>query len=129
MLSVGNCSWKKSLPATARASSYNSPCTSKSREKFSDLGLCSQRPALRLEVSASNVGICEEDGRAGMQTQNRRSQMQSLADRLRPGGFLADGLSYKENFTIRCYEVGVNRTATIEAIANLLQVCGFIFFL
>jgi len=49
------------------------------------------------------------------------AQQLSLADRLRPGGLAPDGFSYKENFTIRCYEVGVNRTATIEAVANLLQ--------
>jgi hypothetical protein len=30
--------------------------------------------------------------------------------------------SYKETFVIRCYEVGMNRTASIETMANLLQV-------
>eukprot|EP01018_Ginkgo_biloba_P004126 Gb_25308 [translate_table: standard] len=29
-----------------------------------------------------------------------------------------DGFSYKENFIFRCYEVGVNHTATIMAMAN-----------
>jgi fatty acyl-ACP thioesterase A len=31
-------------------------------------------------------------------------------------------LSYKERFVVRCYEVGINKTATVETIANLLQV-------
>ncbi|KAI3896655.1 hypothetical protein MKW92_021744 [Papaver armeniacum] len=45
----------------------------------------------------------------------------SLADRLRLGSLLEDGLSYKENFIVRCYEVGINKTATVETMANLLQ--------
>ncbi|KAJ9543403.1 hypothetical protein OSB04_023110 [Centaurea solstitialis] len=44
-----------------------------------------------------------------------------LADRLRMGSLTEDGLSYKERFIIRCYEVGINKTATVETIANLLQ--------
>lgn len=47
----------------------------------------------------------------------------TLGERLRLGSLLEDGLSYKESFVIRCYEVGVNKTATVETIANLLQVC------
>lgn len=46
----------------------------------------------------------------------------SLADRLRLGTLAEDGLSYKEKFIVRCYEVGINKTATVETIANLLQV-------
>ncbi|XP_077212247.1 oleoyl-acyl carrier protein thioesterase 2, chloroplastic-like [Tasmannia lanceolata] len=44
-----------------------------------------------------------------------------LADRLRFRSLTEDGFSYKENFIIRCYEVGINKTATVETIANLLQ--------
>jgi fatty acyl-ACP thioesterase A len=46
----------------------------------------------------------------------------TLGERLRLGSLLEDGLSYKESFVIRCYEVGVNKTATVETFANLLQV-------
>lgn len=46
----------------------------------------------------------------------------SLADRLRLGSLAEDGFSYREKFIIRCYEVGINKTATVETIANLLQV-------
>lgn len=46
----------------------------------------------------------------------------SLADRLRLGSLSEDGLSYKEKFIVRSYEVGINKTATVETIANLLQV-------
>ncbi|KAM3683778.1 hypothetical protein ACJW31_12G174400 [Castanea mollissima] len=34
---------------------------------------------------------------------------------------MKDGLSYKERFIVRCSEVGINKTATVETIASLLQ--------
>lgn len=46
----------------------------------------------------------------------------TLADQLRLGSLTEDGLSYKEKFVVRSYEVGSNKTATVETIANLLQV-------
>lgn len=52
------------------------------------------------------------------------SYQPSLADRLRLGSLAEDGLSYKEKFIVRCYEVGINKTATVETIANLLQEVG-----
>lgn len=51
----------------------------------------------------------------------------ALADRLRLGSLTEDGLSYKEKFIVRSYEVGINKTATVETIANLLQVFNFLF--
>lgn len=48
----------------------------------------------------------------------------SLADRLRLGSLTENGLSYKEKFIVRSYEVGINKTATVETIANLLQEVG-----
>ena len=89
------------------------------KRRFSEL--CSPRPArpfqnlqhARLEVlrsaateSATTTATVEE----------------SLAQRLRLGKLEPDGLSYKESFIVRSYEVGVNKTATVETIANLLQV-------
>jgi len=38
-------------------------------------------------------------------------------------GRLIDNLLYREKFVIRCYEVGTNRTASMETMANLLQAC------
>lgn len=46
----------------------------------------------------------------------------SPADRFRAGRLMEDGYSYKEKFIVRSYEVGINKTATVETIANLLQV-------
>ncbi|KAL3616328.1 hypothetical protein CASFOL_039718 [Castilleja foliolosa] len=56
--------------------------------------------------------------------QQESSHQPSLADRLRLGSLNEDGLSYKEKFIVRCYEVGLNKTATVETIANLLQEVG-----
>ncbi|WOG95055.1 hypothetical protein DCAR_0314357 [Daucus carota subsp. sativus] len=48
-------------------------------------------------------------------------EKKSLAEELRFGSLEEDGLSYKERFIVRCYEVGINKTATIETMANYLQ--------
>nr|GEV66708.1 oleoyl-acyl carrier protein thioesterase, chloroplastic-like [Tanacetum cinerariifolium] len=56
----------------------------------------------------------------GLEKENKKS----LADELRLGSLTEDGLSYKERFIVRCYEVGINKTATVETIANLLQEVG-----
>ena len=49
-----------------------------------------------------------------------------LAEKLRMGSLVEDRLSYRESFIVRCYEVGINKTATVETIANLLQVLQFL---
>ncbi|KAG9447904.1 hypothetical protein H6P81_014032 [Aristolochia fimbriata] len=60
-----------------------------------------------------------------VERENRVEDVQSgsvtLADRLRLGSLAEDGLSFKEKFIVRCYEVGINKTATVETIANLMQ--------
>ncbi|XVE78121.1 hypothetical protein DITRI_Ditri13aG0118400 [Diplodiscus trichospermus] len=68
------------------------------------------RPVQAVLSSQQQVGTEVVESRSG-----------SLADQLRLGSLTEDGLGYKEKFIIRCYEVGINKTATIEAIANFLQ--------
>ncbi|XP_050364859.1 oleoyl-acyl carrier protein thioesterase 1, chloroplastic-like [Argentina anserina] len=53
-----------------------------------------------------------------------RVEPMTLADRLRQGSLAEDGKSYRECFIVRSYEVGMNKTATVETIANLLQEVG-----
>lgn len=60
----------------------------------------------------------------GVSSTKQAGYVPSLADRLRLGSLTEDGLSYKESFIVRCYEVGINKTATVETIANLLQEVG-----
>lgn len=40
------------------------------------------------------------------------------------GRLIDGGMVFRESFVIRCYEVGVNKTASMETIANLLQELG-----
>lgn len=44
------------------------------------------------------------------------------ADMFKGGRLVDNGYVFRERFAIRCYEVDGNRTASIETIANLLQV-------
>ena len=44
----------------------------------------------------------------------------TLVDRLRFRSLRNDELSYKESFIVRYYEVGINKTATVKTIDNLL---------
>lgn len=70
-------------------------------------------------VSDRSGGVRSEGGTTRLET-----GLGNLADRLRLGSLTEDGLSYKEKFIVRCYEVGINKTATVETIANLLQEVG-----
>ncbi|KNA23987.1 hypothetical protein SOVF_020050 [Spinacia oleracea] len=75
---------------------------------------CSKRPDLSVSVSTTTNNRVTQSG----------SDSFGLADRLRLGSLTEDGFSYKENFIVRSYEVGINKTATVETIANLLQEVG-----
>ncbi|KAF3435950.1 hypothetical protein FNV43_RR23042 [Rhamnella rubrinervis] len=70
-------------------------------------------------VSDRSGGVAAEGGITSVD-----NGLGSLADRLRLGSLTEDGLSYKEKFIVRCYEVGLNKTATVETMANLLQEVG-----
>ncbi|CAO2839947.1 unnamed protein product [Amaranthus hypochondriacus] len=74
----------------------------------------SKRPDLSLSVSTTTDNGVTEIGSGSI----------GLADQLRLGSLTEDGLSYKESFIVRSYEVGINKTATVETIANLLQEVG-----
>ncbi|KAL3615960.1 hypothetical protein CASFOL_040254 [Castilleja foliolosa] len=50
-----------------------------------------------------------------------RANSVTLADRVRFGGLTENGSSYKEKIIVRSYEVGPNKTITIQIIANYLQ--------
>ncbi|PIA29977.1 hypothetical protein AQUCO_05800214v1 [Aquilegia coerulea] len=67
-----------------------------------------------LDLAVSNKSV-------ETRSSNNVSSMGCLADKFRHGSLSDDGLSYKEKFIVRCYEVGINKTATVETIANLLQ--------
>lgn len=90
---------------------------------FNSISVRSRNPAVHC-VSSPNrapvLAVAVETGEivAG----SEKDKEESLADRLRLGSLTEEGLSYKEKFIIRSYEVGINKTATVDTIANLLQV-------
>ncbi|WVZ10953.1 hypothetical protein V8G54_015483 [Vigna mungo] len=69
--------------------------------------------------------VSDKDGAVASRVETEAG---TLANRLRLGSLTEDGLSYKEKFIVRSYEVGINKTATVETIANLLQVFDFDLF-
>ena len=88
------------------------------------VSFCSPTTTTKIPISAV-VSDRSGGGVVGAEAGTNRVEtgLGSLADRLRLGSLTEDGLSYREKFIVRCYEVGINKTATVETIANLLQVC------
>lgn len=88
------------------------------------------RPSLHLRSTRVSVSCSSSSSARGVDLavtpagDGRPGSVLRPADRLRLGRLADDGLSYKESFIVRCYEVGINRTATVETMANLLQEIG-----
>ncbi|KAL6011303.1 hypothetical protein ACLOJK_001748 [Asimina triloba] len=84
-------------------------------------------PSLHLRSTRVSVSCSSSSSARGVDlagTPGGDSQPASASrpvEQLRTGRLVDDGLSYKENIIIRCYEVGINKTATVETMANLLQ--------
>nr|UQT18322.1 fatty acid thioesterase A2 [Pelargonium x hortorum] len=85
---------------------------------------CNATQSLALNVSYSSrrrrrngVVFCSPVSRAG-------PVLSVESDRVRSGRMAEDGLSFTEKFVVRSYEVGINKTATVETIASLLQETG-----
>ncbi|CAO2824448.1 unnamed protein product [Amaranthus hypochondriacus] len=96
------------------ASSKTFPISNRPRNVSIGFSSSSKRPDLSLSVSTPTDNGVTDIGSGSI----------GLADRLRLGSLTEDGLSYKESFIVRSYEVGINKTATVETIANLLQEVG-----
>lgn len=45
------------------------------------------------------------------------------------GNFVEDRFVYRQVFVIRSYEIGPDKTATMETLMNLLQVCSLLFII
>lgn len=98
---------------------FFAPATSLFARRSSTVVFCSSAAKIpAVSAAVSDRGGFRFDGVA-----NRvEPSSETLADRLRLGSLTENGLSYKEKFIVRSYEVGINKTATVETIANLLQV-------
>ncbi|KAI4354319.1 hypothetical protein L6164_003190 [Bauhinia variegata] len=117
MLKV-SCNGSDQIQSLAQCRFLGSPRSFLSRRRSTALS-CSPvtqtSPALAVVSDRSGVGSEVKQDESGSGT---------LADRLRLGNLTEDRLSYKEKFIVRSYEVGINKTATVETIANLLQEVG-----
>lgn len=62
----------------------------------------------KVNVTAPEIGVTHRE--------------MTLGEKMRFGGFEGEDQVYKERFVVRGSQVGVNKTATVETIASLLQV-------
>ncbi|KAJ0783332.1 putative oleoyl-[acyl-carrier-protein] hydrolase [Helianthus annuus] len=106
---------KETARSVTNSRSIDSVSIRRRNNGFVSNSLCRRvAPVMAVKVDEQRTGVAVDV------TEKR------LADRLRMGSLTEDGLSYKERFIIRCYEVGINKTATVETIANLLQELGLV---
>lgn len=72
-------------------------------------------------TSQGIASVAVEDVRGEKSRQNIPNKKQ-LSDPFRMGLITEGGLSYRQTVVVRSYEVGPDKTATLETILNLLQV-------
>ncbi|KAL6011521.1 hypothetical protein ACLOJK_001969 [Asimina triloba] len=72
-------------------------------------------PAAAEKLAASSIGIIDQANR-----QNIPTKKQSV-DHFRQGLITDGGVGYTQTVVVRSYEVGADKTATLETILNLLQ--------
>ncbi|KAM7496233.1 hypothetical protein LguiA_020647 [Lonicera macranthoides] len=112
-----------------RAATISTACNAAPPDQIQALNQCRFLNPL-LSIRSRNVAVSRGPVRAPVlavatgEPKEATGLEKSLADRLRLGSLTENGLSYKEKFIVRSYEVGINKTATVETIANLLQEVG-----
>lgn len=73
-----------------------------------------------LLAAITTIFLAAEKQWTNLDWKPRRPDM--LADPFGIGRFMQDGLIFRQNFAIRSYEIGADRTASIETLMNHLQV-------
>ncbi|XP_043723017.1 oleoyl-acyl carrier protein thioesterase 1, chloroplastic-like [Telopea speciosissima] len=120
MMSLKGCNSVDQLKSLSQWQSVSGP-KAMARRGIPIVSCCSSSltfPQLR----TSDLGVLEwTNGSVGAVSNRPINGSASLVEQLQLGSLAEDGRSYKEKFIVRCYEVGINKTATIDAIANLLQ--------
>lgn len=112
----------RGMAAMLRGSTSPGPIRSREATPAAQCGRLRNRAGVRCACKAISGLEVAVSAAAAIAAGEKGVGEKGLAERLRLGSLLPDGLSYKECFIIRCYEVGINKTATVETIANLLQV-------
>ncbi|KAJ4969215.1 hypothetical protein NE237_015916 [Protea cynaroides] len=115
MMSLKGCHVPDQLRSLTQCRSIASP-KALNRHRTSVVPICSSAtPSSSLSVSqVSELAVSERP-------YSSTNESATLPNPLRLGTLTDNGRSYKEKFIVRIYEVGSNKTATIEAIANLMQ--------
>ncbi|GJP53321.1 hypothetical protein CLOM_g12472 [Closterium sp. NIES-68] len=99
---------------TSSIKSSTSAISAKAALLQSESGAIAGRPSSPIQEHASSFNVPGVD-EGLIWTEGGSEQL---------GALLEGGSVYRERFVIRCYEVGVHKTASIETIANLLQEVG-----
>lgn len=74
-------------------------------------------------VANSSVAPPTENGHiAKEQIRQNIPTKKQIVDPYRQGLIIEEGVGYRQTFVIRSYEVGADKTATLESLLNLLQV-------
>ncbi|KAJ4968985.1 hypothetical protein NE237_015686 [Protea cynaroides] len=115
MMSIKGCNVPDQLRSLTQCRSVASP-KAFSHRRIAVVPICSSS-STSPSLSVSRVSALAVSERSN----SPANGSVTLTDPLRLGTLSEDGLSYKEKFIVRSYEVGINKTATIEAVANLLQ--------
>ncbi|XWS47211.1 hypothetical protein CRYUN_Cryun14cG0133400 [Craigia yunnanensis] len=121
MLKLSSCNVSDQIQVLAQCRFLGSPGPLSFRRRNPVFVSCSASSRLKVNLTPVQAVLSDQQQ---VGTELVESGSGSLADRLRLGSLTEDGLGYKEKFIVRCYEVGINKTATIETIANFLQEVG-----
>lgn len=76
-------------------------------------------------VSSSVASVTQNESLTAERTRQNIPTMKQLVDPFRQGLIIEGGVGYRQTVVIRSYEVGPDKTATLESILNLLQVTQF----
>lgn len=78
-------------------------------------------PAKLIRVAASS-SVASPTETSTEQTRQNIPTKKQFVDPFRQGIITGEGVGYRQTFVIRSYEVGPDKTASLESLLNLLQV-------
>lgn len=81
---------------------------------------------LRHVVAVATTSVAENGSVTVDQIRQNIPTEKQFVDEYRQGLIVEEGVGYRQTVVIRSYEVGPDKTATLESILNLLQVKQFI---
>lgn len=76
-------------------------------------------------ATTSVASVTKNDSLTAEQIRQNIPTKKQLVDPFRQGLIIEGGVGYRQTVVVRSYEVGPDKTATLESILNLLQVTNF----